>query len=101
MSKDPIQPRSEDAAAAPVSGELLPVPAEPRARPIERMEPVPVPAPVVAATGGLVAGFATLVLVRLLRGGRRSRGIRLGRGRRGLEVSGSRSFLVDVHMLKR
>jgi hypothetical protein len=64
------------------------------------------PAPAVAATGGFLAGVATLLLVRMLRrsGGGRRRGISLRRGRRGdrsLEIAGSRSFLVDVHVLKR
>ena len=64
------------------------------------------PAPAVAATGGFLAGVATLVLVRLLRRSagrpRRSVGIRRSkRGERSLEIAGSRSFLVDVHILKR
>ena len=60
----------------------------------------------VAATGGFLAGVATLLFVRFLRrsAGGRGRGIALRRSKRGdrsLEISGSRSFLVDVHMLKR
>ena len=73
------------------------------ARPIDRPESPAVPAPVVAATGGFLAGIATFVVLRVLRGRPRA-GIRLGRRRRGprsLEVAGSRSFLVDVHVLKR
>jgi hypothetical protein len=91
----------ETPAGQAVSGELLPVPA-PEARPVERPEAA-LAAPVAAATGGLLAGFMTIALVRVLRGARRSRGaVRLG-GRRGkgLEIAGSRSFLVDVHVLKR
>ncbi len=60
------------------------------------------PAPVVAATGGFLAGVATLVLARFMR--RRGRSRLLGRKRRrdrGLEVAGTRSFLVDVHLLRR
>jgi hypothetical protein len=66
-----------------------------------------IPAPAVAATGGFLAGIATLVLVRILRRSvARSprRGVALRRSKRGdrsLEIAGSRSFLVDVHMLKR
>jgi hypothetical protein len=66
-----------------------------------------IPAPAVAATGGFLAGIATLVLVRLLRrsASRQRRGgvaiRRSKRGDRSLEIAGSRSFLVDVHVLKR
>ena len=65
------------------------------------------PAPAIAATGGFLAGIATLVLVRILRrSAHRPRrggvGIRKSRrGDRSLEIAGSRSFLVDVHILKR
>ena len=87
------------------SGDNLPVPAA-VARPIERVTASPLPAPAVTAAGGFLAGIATLVLVRLLRRTvhRPRRGVALRRGKRGgrsLEVTGSRSFLVDVHMLKR
>ena len=62
------------------------------------------PAPAMAATGGFLAGMATLVLVRLLRRSVSSprRGVSLRRrkgGDRSLEIAGSRSFLVDVHVL--
>jgi hypothetical protein len=84
----------------------LPVLASP-ARPIERrLTDTPLPAPALAATGGFLAGVATLVLVRILRrsAARPRRGIGIRRGKRGdraLEIAGSRSFLVDVHVLKR
>jgi hypothetical protein len=77
------------------------------ARPVDkRLADGPLPAPAVAATGGFLAGIATLVLVRVLRrsAARPRRGVGLRRGKRGdraLEIAGSRSFLVDVHMLKR
>jgi hypothetical protein len=77
------------------------------ARPIERVSSDSVlPAPAMAATGGFLAGIATLVLVRVLRRSaqrqRRGFGIRRNkRGDRSLEIAGSRSFLVDVHILKR
>jgi hypothetical protein len=98
-------------APEPGEGRNLPVLAE---RPSDALEPEVVdgrvvepapagalPAPVIAAAGGLVAGFATVVLARLLRA--RSH-VRLGRrGRRTVsrEIAGSRSFLVDVHVLRR
>jgi hypothetical protein len=76
------------------------------ARPIERAPSPQLPVPVVAATGGVAVAAATWLLFRVLRRpARRAAPLRLkrGRGRRrgALEVTGSRSFLVDVHMLKR
>jgi hypothetical protein len=79
----------------------LPVLAEPR--PIERPREVSLPAAVVAATGGFLIGVATFVLVRLLRRPKSAASLRLGRGRgrgRKVEVATSRSFLVDIHLLK-
>ena len=87
-------------------GRDLPVLAE-EARPIEKVSTEPaIPMPAVAATGGFLAGIATLVLVRVLRrsAARPRRGVGIRRSRRGdraLEIAGSRSFLVDVHILKR
>ena len=79
----------------------LPVLAEPR--PIERPREVALPAAIAAATGGFLIGVATFVLVKLLRRPRGAAALRLGRGRgRGkrVEVATSRSFLVDIHLLK-
>ena len=86
-------------------GRALPVVVE-SPRPIERASDLPLPAPAVAATGGFLAGIATLVLVRVLRrsASRPRRGVGIRRSKRGdraLEIAGSRSFLVDVHILKR
>jgi hypothetical protein len=78
----------------------LPVLAEPRT--IERRVDVSLPAAVAAATGGFLLGIATFVMVRLLRR-QRPASVRLGRGRgRGkkVDVAASRSFLVDIHLLK-
>jgi hypothetical protein len=79
----------------------LPVLAE--VRPIERPAPVSLPAAVAAATGGFLLGVAAFVLVRVLRRPGPAR-VRLGRGvsRRGqrLDVTATRSFLVDVHLLR-
>ena len=57
------------------------------------------PAPVLAAAGGFLMGVTSFVLFRL--GGRR-RSLKVGR-RRGkkIEIADSRSFLVDIHLLKR
>ena len=76
------------------------------ARPVEKPAEMQLSGPAVAATGGFLAGIATLVLVRVLRrsAARPRRGIGIRRGKRGdraLEIAGSRSFLVDVHILKR
>jgi hypothetical protein len=61
-----------------------------------------VPSPVVAATGGVLVGIMTMVLVRLARARPRTIVLhRRRRGDRGLEVTASRSFLVDVHLLRR
>jgi hypothetical protein len=83
----------------PAVSENLPVLAE--ARPIERRPVVPLPAAVAAATGGFLLGIATFVMVRILRRPRPA-ALRLGGRRRGkkADVAASRSFLVDVHLLK-
>lgn len=84
--------------------EVAPVLAASEARVIEPAEQPALPAPVVAAAGGAVVGAVAYMLLRIIRRpARRRAALRLGRGRRGraLEVTGSRSFLVDVHMLKR
>ena len=74
----------------------LPVLAE--ARPIERRVEVSLPAAVAAATGGFLVGIATFVMVRMLRRPRPV-AVRLGK-RKKTNIAGSRSFLVDVHLLK-
>ena len=78
----------------------LPVLAE--ARPIERRPEVSLPAAVAAATGGFLLGIAAFLMVRALRRPKPV-ALRLGGGRgRGkkLDVAASRSFLVDIHLLK-
>jgi hypothetical protein len=74
----------------------LPVLAEPR--PIERRVEVSLPAAVAAATGGFLIGVATFLLVRVLRRPKPV-ALRLGR-RKKTDITASRSFLVDVHLLK-
>ena len=77
----------------------LPVLAEPRV--IEPRREASLPAAVVAATGGFLLGVATFVLVRVLRRPRPTRALRLGgRGGKRSEIAASRSFLVDIHLLK-
>lgn len=88
-----------------VSGASHPVLAGTEARAIEPARPTALSAPVVVATGGALVAAIGYMLLRVLRRPARSRGssVRVGRGRRreSLEVTASRSFLVDVHMLKR
>lgn len=88
-------------------GRNLPVLAEaPEARVIERapVEPMPLSAPVAAATTGVLAGLAAMALLRAARGGfggGRRGSIRLGGKRGKLKIAQSQSFLVDIHLLKR
>jgi hypothetical protein len=61
-----------------------------------------VSAPVVAATGGMLAGMLTMALLRSLRRGPRTLVLRRRRrGDRALGIMASRTFLVDVHVLRR
>jgi hypothetical protein len=79
----------------------LPVVAEPRV--IEPRRELSLPATVTAATGGFLLGVVSFVLVKILRRPKAAASLRLGRGGgRGkkVEVAGSRSFLVDIHLLK-
>jgi hypothetical protein len=75
----------------------LPVLAEPR--PIERRVEVSLPAAIAAATGGFLLGVATFLLVRVLRRPKPV-ALRLGGRRKKSEIAASRSFLVDIHLLK-
>ena len=61
---------------------------------------VSLPAPAVAAAGGFLMGVVTWVAVRVLRGDRRRAALARRRGRKSVEVAATRSFLVDVHLLK-
>lgn len=92
-----------DNPAPQIEEEDRPLPVLAEAHPIERKKPVPLPVAVAAAAGGFVLGVATWVLVRVLRQPRPRR-VRVGRGvgRRGqkVDVQATRSFLVDVHLLR-
>jgi hypothetical protein len=70
---------------------------------VQRAAVVTVPAAIAAATGGFLLGVATFVLVRILRRSRST--VRLSksartRGGKKVDVAATRSFLVDVHLLK-
>ena len=84
----------------------LPLPQEASSGQLEIRRGVTVPATVVAATGGFLLGVAAFVALRILRRPgtarslvRRRRGF-VNRGR-AVDVQGTKSFLVDVHLLKR
>ena len=94
-------PDSEHVDALPVLAEVSEVrPVEPAAAPVTLIERIAaLPAPVLAATGGFLAGAASFVLFRMRPSKRK---LRIGK-RRGkkVEIADSRSFLVDIHLLKR
>ena len=84
-------------------GEVRPLPVLAEPRPIERRVEVSLPAAVAAATGGFLVGVMTFMHLRVLRRPRSGATLRHGGGRgRGkkVDVTASRSFLVDVHLLK-
>ena len=92
---------SEPIDALPVLAEVSevrPVQAEPQLSLAQRVASLP--APVLAATGGFLAGVAAFVLFRLRHPRRRKVRVSGGRGKK-IEVAESRSFLVDIHLLKR
>jgi hypothetical protein len=77
------------------------------ARPLEAWRPATLPATVAAAAGGFLAGVVAFVAARLLRRRRSQRALgralmpRGGGRRGGIDVAASRSFLVDIHLLRR
>jgi hypothetical protein len=109
----------EDFADEPIDGELVPGEGEAvaEARPLpavaEARPATPVvapraslPATVAAASGGFALGVAAFMLLRVLRRPAAARSLakrrrRLIARRRGVDIAASRSFLVDVHLLKR
>lgn len=105
---------ADNPAEEPVEGELvaevrhLPVPA-PGVQPgmeLDRPRPASLPATAAAATGGFILGVAAFMLLRVLRRPSAARSISRRRARvlakrRGVDVQATRSFLVDVHLLKR
>ena len=112
----PERAPDSEPTAEPVEGELvpaevgetrpLPVLAEGGPAALEGSLPVSLPATVVAAAGGFMCGIAAFVAVRLLRRPSAGRSLarrrrRLLARRRGVDIESTRSFLVDVHLLKR
>jgi len=88
-----------------VEARVLPVVAEAEPATAIATRKVSVPATVAAAGGGMVLGIAAFMLLRVLRRPNAARSVAKRRKRmqakRGVEVAASRSFLVDVHLLKR
>jgi hypothetical protein len=93
--------------SAPSSnGELRNAPV-PVARPVASLEPrrrlllaLPLPrGPVAVAAGGVTAGAVLVGIARALRGRRRARLARRRRQELRRTIVGTRSFLVDVHLL--
>jgi hypothetical protein len=79
--------------------EVRPLPVLAEARPIEQRSPVALPAAIAAATGGFILGVVTFLMVRVLRRPKAPL-IRFGGRRKKSEIAASRSFLVDIHLLK-
>jgi hypothetical protein len=113
-------PEPADSDDEAVSGEIvpegepiaevrhLPVPAGEAAsgQEVDVRRPASLPATVAAATGGFVLGVAAFLLIRVLRQPRTGRKLAARRARalqrqRGVDVQATKSFLVDVHLLKR
>jgi hypothetical protein len=94
----PVPASGATTESAPARGEVVDAPRGV----LERLGSGPLAAPALAAAGGFLVGFVTFVTGRLLRA-RGRRGLLAGRRRRSLErqIESSRSFLVDVHVLRR
>lgn len=106
----PEPPESVDGELVPEGDERLaevrPLPRSGEGGALERTHVGSVPVTVVAATGGFLLGVASFVLMRVLRRPSAARSLarrrrRLTSRRGGVDVESTRSFLVDVHLLKR
>ena len=102
---EPVEPTVVDGELVP---EARPLPAGTGAASAELggVPPPGLPATMAAATGGFVLGVAAFMLMKLLRRPAAARSLtrrrrKLIAGRRGGDVIDTRSFLVDVHLLKR
>jgi hypothetical protein len=100
-----------DGELVPVEGEQFvgarPLPVVAEAQPTAAMvtRKASLPATVAAAGGGMVLGIAAFMLLRVLRRPTAARSVARRRRRlqkrQGADIAASRSFLVDVHLLKR
>ena len=100
-----VVPESENRELAEIRNLSVPAGQAPGGQ-VDVRRPASLPATVAAATGGFLLGVAAFVLIRVLRRPTSGRALAARRARklakaRGVEVAQSRSFLVDVHLLKR
>lgn len=97
------EPADNPALPEQTEADVRPLPVLAESHVVDRPPPASLPAVVAAGTLGFAAGVAAWMLVRVLRRSRRSPSVRTLRKRRerGIEIAGTRSFLVDVHLLKR
>ena len=94
------EPESLDLEAVDAEEVIDGLPVLVEVRPIERVPPAALPAVAAAAAAatGFVAGAATLALVRR-HSARKVARVSGRRGAGGLPIVGTRSFLVDVHLI--
>jgi hypothetical protein len=88
---------------AATDGQDRPLPVLAEARVLDRTEAPSLPAAVAAATGGFLLGVTAFMLVRVLRrpgAGRRVAARRARKRGDRVDIAATRSFLVDVHLLK-
>ncbi len=102
---EPDEPTELDAELVP-EARPLPATVDARSAQLGNLPPAGLPATVAAATGGFVLGVAAFMLMKLLRRPAAARSLtrrrrKLLAGGRGTDVVETRSFLVDVHVLKR
>ena len=88
----------------PAAADDRPLPVLAEATTIEHRDPPSLPATIAAATGGFLLGVAAFLAVRVLRRprrpGRRVVGRRRDRRGEAINIAASRSFLVDIHLLR-
>jgi hypothetical protein len=88
----------------PAATDDRPLPVLAEARPIERRDPPSLPATIAAATGGFLLGVAAFLAVKVLRrprgAGRRPAARRRDRRGDAIDIAATRSFLVDIHLLR-
>jgi hypothetical protein len=88
----------------PATTDDRPLPVLAEVRTIEQRDLPSLPATIAAATGGFLLGVAAFLAVRVLRRPRRPgrRQAARRRDRRGdaIDIAASRSFLVDIHLLR-
>ena len=88
----------EDASDAPSEqAEVRPLPVRRKVADVELRGEMATAA--LAAAGGVVAGAATVAVVRAIGAVSRANRGRIVRGRKPAKVVASRSFLVDIHVL--